>query len=215
MSQEIVESVMEPLVDTMLEMQEQMNQKVNTDWRNQSYGWYRAIWVECAELMDHYGWKWWKRQSPDLEQIKLELVDIWHFGLSLMLVEARGNLGLSNIIVKEFSEPRHYDDFLTAVEAFTTEVLQERKFSVASFAGLAKLMDMDMSDLHRRYVAKNVLNFFRQDNGYKDGSYRKLWGGREDNEHLVEVLAGVDSQASDFRDQLYNALKQRYQRFTD
>ena len=215
MSQEIVESVMEPLVDTMLEMQEQMNQKVNTDWRNQSYEWYRAIWVECAELMDHYGWKWWKHQSPDLEQIKLELVDIWHFGLSLMLVEAAGNLGLSNIIVKEFSEPRHYDDFLTAVEAFTTEVLQERKFSVASFAGLAKLMDMDMSDLHRRYVAKNVLNFFRQDNGYKDGSYRKLWGGREDNEHLVEVLADVDSQASDFRDQLYNALKQRYQRFTD
>jgi dimeric dUTPase (all-alpha-NTP-PPase superfamily) len=184
MPQEIVESVMEPLVDTMLEMQEQMNQKVNTDWRNQSYDWYRAIWVECAELMDHYGWKWWKHQSPDLEQIKLELVDIWHFGLSLMLVEAPGDSDLSNTIVKEFS-------------------------------GLAKLMDMDMSDLHRRYVAKNVLNFFRQDNGYKDGGYRKLWGGREDNEHLVEILADVDSQASGFRDQLYNALKQRYQQFAD
>jgi hypothetical protein len=72
-----------------------------------------------------------------------------------------------------------------------------------------------MSDLHRRYVAKNVLNFFRQDNGYKDGGYRKLWGGREDNEHLVEILADVDSQASGFRDQLYNALKQRYQQFAD
>jgi hypothetical protein len=132
-----------------------------------------------------------------------------------MLVEAPGDSDLSNTIVKEFSEPRHYDDFLTAVEVFTAEVLQERKFSVASFAGLAKLMDMDMSDLHRRYVAKNVLNFFRQDNGYKDGGYRKLWGGREDNEHLVEILADVDSQASGFRDQLYNALKQRYQQFAD
>lgn len=219
MSQKTIESEMVPLVDTMLEMQEQMNLKVNVDWRNQDYEWYRAIWVECAELMDHYGWKWWKHQSPDQEQIKLELVDIWHFGLSLMLVEASessdGNSDLSSTIVKEFSNPKHYDDFLTAVEAFTTEVLQSRKFPVASFAGLASLMDMDISDLHRRYVAKNVLNFFRQDNGYKDGSYRKLWGGREDNEHLVEALAEMDSLANDFRDQLYKVLQKRYQEFTD
>jgi dimeric dUTPase (all-alpha-NTP-PPase superfamily) len=214
MPQKIAKSEMKPLVDTMLEMQEQMNQKVNADWRNQDYEWYRAIWVECAELMDHHGWKWWKHQSPDQEQIKLELVDIWHFGLSLMLVEASGSSGLSIRVIEEFSAPRHYDDFLTAVEAFTTEVLQKRKFPVASFAGLAKLMDMDIRDLHRNYVAKNVLNFFRQDNGYKDGSYRKIWGGREDNEHLVEALADMDSQASDFRDQLYKALLQRYQQYS-
>ena len=214
MPQEIAKSEMKPLVDIMLEMQEQMNQKVNVDWRNQDYEWYRAIWVECAELMDHYGWKWWKHQSPDQEQIKLELVDIWHFGLSLMLVEASGSSGLSIKVIEEFSTPRHFDDFLTGVEEFTTEVLQKREFPVASFAGLASLVDMDIRDLHRSYVAKNVLNFFRQDNGYKEGSYRKLWGGKEDNEHLVEVLADMDSQASDFRDQLYKALLQRYQQYS-
>ena len=214
MPQKLAKSEMTPLVETMLEMQEQMNQKVNADWRQQNYEWYRAIWVECAELMDHYGWKWWKHQSPDQEQIKLELVDIWHFGLSLMLVEASGSSGLTDRIIEEFNAPRHYDDFLTAVELFTTEVLQKREFPVASFAGLAGLMDMDIRDLHRRYVAKNVLNFFRQDNGYKEGSYRKLWGDKEDNEHLVEVLTGMDSQASDFRERLYKALLQRYQQYS-
>ena len=34
---------------------------------------------ECSELLDHYGWKWWKHQATDLDQVKLEIVDIWHF----------------------------------------------------------------------------------------------------------------------------------------
>ncbi|TDJ65831.1 MAG: hypothetical protein E2O35_06725, partial [Proteobacteria bacterium] len=45
----------------MLEMQDGMNSRVDGDWFNQERAWYRAIWIECAELMDHYGgWKWWK-----------------------------------------------------------------------------------------------------------------------------------------------------------
>src|SRR5690606_11573135 len=70
---------------TMLELQDGMNSKVSTDWRSAGFAWHRAIWVECAELMDHHGWKWWKKQTPDTEQVALELIDIWHFGLSIML----------------------------------------------------------------------------------------------------------------------------------
>ena len=72
-------------IKIMLELQDAMNTKVNSNWKQQGYEWYRAIWVECAELMDHYGWKWWKKQSPDTEQVALELIDIWHFGLSIQL----------------------------------------------------------------------------------------------------------------------------------
>ncbi|HFB64101.1 MAG TPA: dUTP diphosphatase, partial [Aeromonadales bacterium] len=72
-------------IRNMLLMQSNMNEKVNPDWLAENFAWYRAIWVESAELLDHHGWKWWKKQQPDIEQIKLELVDIWHFGLSLML----------------------------------------------------------------------------------------------------------------------------------
>jgi len=55
-----------------------------------------------------------------------------------------------------------------------------------------------------------VLNFFRQDHGYKDGSYIKQWNGREDNEHLSELLAVLDSDSADFRDQVYRGLRDRY-----
>ena len=37
-------------------------------------------------------------------------------------------------------------------------------------------------------LVKNVLNKFRQDNGYKTGEYSKVWFGKEDNVHLEEIL---------------------------
>ena len=64
--------------------------------------------------------------------------------------------------------------------------------------------------MYSAYVGKNVLNFFRQDNGYKAGSYVKNWAGREDNEHLVELVAPLDKSAEDFADQVYRALETRY-----
>jgi hypothetical protein len=69
---------------------------------------------------------------------------------------------------------------------------------------------MDFDQLYRIYVGKNVLNFFRQDHGYKDGSYIKVWDGREDNEHLAELLTTLDSNSAGFRDQVYAGLKDRY-----
>lgn len=36
----------------MLEMQNAMNTKVHEQWSNQGFEWYRAIWVECAEMLN-------------------------------------------------------------------------------------------------------------------------------------------------------------------
>ena len=57
----------------MLNMQHRMNTRVHEDWINQQFEWYRAIWIECGELMDHFGYKWWKKQEPDMEQVRLEV----------------------------------------------------------------------------------------------------------------------------------------------
>ena len=47
-------------------------------------------------------------------------------------------------------------------------------------------------------------------NGYKDGSYIKQWQGREDNEHLVEVMAEMDLSLPNIQQQVYSALESRY-----
>lgn len=49
-----------------------------------------------------------------------------------------------------------------------------------------------------------------QHNGYKAGYYRKDWAGREDNEHLLEIMADIDDGAADFREVLYRHLTIRY-----
>lgn len=200
---------------TMLEMQEAMNAKVNSDWRTQGFAWYRAIWTECAELMDHYGWKWWKKQNPDLDQVQLELVDIWHFGLSLLLLSGRDTGDLAAEVAQDLAASPREAGFREILEAFTLETLQTKNFSVPLFASLMAAANMSFEALYVRYMGKNVLNFFRQDNGYQQGSYIKTWQGREDNEHLVEIIADLDASRGDFKQQIYQSLQLRYSRARD
>lgn len=198
-------------IQIMLELQDSMNTKVNTAWRTQGYEWYRAIWVECAELMDHYGWKWWKKQSPDTEQVALELIDIWHFGLSILLQSGQSPAEIIKAVQDELVLVTEETDFRLDLEAFTAATLTDRQFHVGLFGRLMAGVDMNFDQLYRGYVGKNVLNFFRQDHGYKDGSYRKHWhDGREDNEHLVEAVLSLDATQPNFKDVLYSELAARY-----
>ncbi len=199
---------------TMLKLQDDMNSKVHADWRQQNFEWYRAIWVECAELLDHYGWKWWKKQDPDVDQIALELVDIWHFGLSILLLSDESIETISDRVIASFESQQDAGDFALDLEQFTAATLVTKDFDIAGFARLMEGIDMDFEALYVGYVGKNVLNFFRQDNGYKDGSYHKQWGGKEDNEHLVDIVAQLDTASPDFSDSLYRKMDAVYKELT-
>ena len=78
------------------------------------------------------------------------------------------------------------------------------------FTVLMEACDLSAEDLYRHYVGKNVLNFFRQDHGYQDGTYIKEWQGREDNEHLSELLESLDATAAGFPEAVYEGLASRY-----
>lgn len=200
---------MQTQLKVMFELQDSMNTRVNLDWRNQGNEWYRAIWVECAELMDHYGWKWWKQQEPDIEQVRLELVDIWHFGLSILL-EKKCSPTILLMELEEAFGAHKSNDFHEILESFVEYTLVERDFNVPLFIALLDSVGMSFEELYCSYVGKNVLNFFRQDHGYQEGTYQKIWGGKEDNEHLVELMAQLDDSDRQFSDKLYSHLSRRY-----
>jgi hypothetical protein len=101
-----------------------------------------------------------------------------------------------------------------AAEAVAAHALNQRGFSVRLFWDLMHAVELDFDELYRHYVGKNVLNLFRQDNGYKEGTYHKLWQGREDNEHLMELMKQLDSQAANYADHLYAQLAERYRALT-
>jgi hypothetical protein len=147
-----------------------------------------------------------------VDQIALELVDIWHFGLSLLLLSGDDLETIGDRVIAGFVDQQGSDDFASDLEEFTAQTLVTKEFDIAGFARLMDGINMDFETLYVGYVGKNVLNFFRQDNGYQDGSYHKQWGGKEDNEHLVEIVAQLDTSAASFKDDLYSQMQSTYQR---
>lgn len=196
---------------TMLQMQDEINSKVHPQWRQQQFPWYRAIWTESAELLEHYGWKWWKKQRPDMEQVKLELVDIWHFGLSILLQNGGNSEVIVHSLASEILNMPQTADMREAIEDFTRNTLTTHGFDTRGFLAMSVAAELSFDELYSRYVGKNMLNLFRQDFGYQDGTYQKQWQGREDNEYLVEIVAELDQTDPDFKDQLYRRLKSTYQ----
>jgi dimeric dUTPase (all-alpha-NTP-PPase superfamily) len=201
---------MQAKILTMLAMQDAMNRKVNENWRQAGFPWYRAIWTECAEMLDHYGWKWWKHHKPDLQQVQLEIVDIWHFTLSSQLLHGQSLDQTAEQIATELQEPYAVDEMRSAIEALAKHAIESQDASIPIFARLMQLAGMSFDDLYRTYIGKNVLNFFRQDHGYQAGHYQKIWQGREDNEHLAEILAKLDPDSPSFGDEIYQELAAAY-----
>jgi len=203
-------SIAQKQINQMLSMQDAMNSRVSDTWRSNDYEWYRAIWVECAEMLDHHGWKWWKHQEIDVAQVQLELVDIFHFGLSLRLMTGDSVEQISRELAKELHQGTAENDFKVALENLASSAVTHKTFNAKALADCMSLMNMDLDELFRQYVGKNTLNFFRQDHGYKDGSYIKIWHGEEDNEVLANLVNTLDAGADDFQQQLYTALKEKY-----
>ena len=207
---------------TMLDLQQKMNTKVNPEWINAGYGFMRAAMVESVEAIEHHGWKWWKAQEKDLPQLQMECVDIWHFALSHILIEYQGDVEASaKVIAQQLSESETaltfdgniyefaQQDLLNNLELMTG-LAAAKRFNVSLFMTIIAQCEMSTDTLFEQYVGKNILNFFRQDHGYKEGTYIKEWAGREDNEHLVDVLTALDSTLDNYADAVYEQLSLRY-----
>ena len=196
------------MLHTMADMQEQHNVLVHPQWREQGFEFYRAMWVECAEMLDHFGWK---QQTPDIDQVKLELVDIWHFALSELMrkgaIDPAVAEQLAAVSVDKATDP---EGFRLAIETLAAACLSTRSIDLSAFCAAMAALPMDYAELYALYIGKNMLNRFRQNNGYKSGEYRKLWQGREDNEHLIELLDELSDVPEQLPERLYAGLEARY-----
>lgn len=178
--------------------------------------WRRCIVMEGAELIDSFAWKHWKNiaGSVDYANARIELVDIWHFVMSELLrflnvEEATGATGtvveasLAQPVTATATVPEAWDasvhnlqldailaPFETLMElALAKEDSREGALVLnKQFWTCCRAFGLSLDELYRLYVGKNALNQFRQLHGYKEGCYRKLWGDREDNAVMQEVL---------------------------
>ena len=196
---------------SMMLMQDAINRQIDEDWAEKGREWYRAIWIECAELMEHYGgWKWWKKDHPDMEQVLLEIVDIWHFGLSDLLVTDSNRDLVAASVTADWYNKKKGGNFHDAVESLAQACLSTKRFPVGEFGAILRACDISFDNLYHFYVGKNVLNRFRQDYGYKTGGYIKDWNGKEDNEGLSEILMNSSFSADNLETQIYAELESIY-----
>ena len=159
-----------------------------------------------------------------MAQLQMEIIDIWHFLLSEILLEHeddhdRASAWLMQAVADArpgsevgFDDRRYELDGMSLVSKLELLIglSAARRIDLATFRAIMLDCGLGWDALFRQYVSKNVLNFFRQDHGYKEGTYQKMWSGREDNEHLVELMQALDAEDPEYPERLYQGLASRY-----
>jgi dimeric dUTPase (all-alpha-NTP-PPase superfamily) len=202
-------------VTEMLNMQEQLEVRIGgKDWRDEDHDYALCVHMECAEIIDHVGWKHWKHEGskPHWDEVAMEVVDIWHFALahSLMHLEVNPKALYDAIIVTQ-NQYRPDEDDTSIIDhciGLGYTLYTQEMFSLGSFIAIMDMANMSWEQLYRLYIGKNILNWFRQDHGYKEGLYLKNWGGHEDNEHLLEITNTLGDSFSSV--ELVKCLTARY-----
>ncbi|MDT8339523.1 MAG: dUTP diphosphatase [Sulfurimonas sp.] len=218
----------------MLQLQADLNEATNGDkWtegitkNGKVINWRRCIYMECAEMIDSFTWKHWKNidQEADWDNLQVEVVDVWHFIMSLAIENYSQTLrGQVEDLAINISESESFkkidtqeelfanqDETIHMIESIMIDTLSRGPLDleklISDFFDLVIMSGLNLESLYKLYVGKNILNQFRQDNGYKDGTYIKVWAGEEDNVVMKKIL----EQNSDIKpDDLYKELTKLY-----
>jgi len=217
----------------MLTLQQQLNDTTNGEgWEKgvtkngKLIDWKRCSYLECAELIESYPWKHWKNidAEPDYDNIKIEAVDIWHFIMSQMLqdykIDGKGGIQILTTAIESLpnyqtftqentpTQQNYYEQIAIVEELMrilfcdkSPEALMEAFINVAIQSGL------NLDALYQLYIGKNILNQFRQDHGYKEGTYVKIWDKKEDNVVMQSIL---EESSETSPEELYEALANAY-----
>jgi len=217
----------------MLELQQQLNDATNgegwekgTTKNGKLIDWKRCTYLECAELIESYPWKHWKNidAQPDYANIQIEAVDIWHFIMSQGLEDYKmKDLGTIEALAENINALPNFQTFTAQITPTTKdyyaqiEVVENLMRTLFCGESTEKLMEafidvavqsgLNLDALYKLYIGKNILNQFRQDHGYKEGSYIKIWNGEEDNVTMQRVLEENEDITPDG---LYKALEEAY-----
>jgi len=198
----------------ILKLQNELNKSTaGENWKSgitdkgRKIDWRLCVAMETAELIDSLNWKHWKdiNAPDDIPNVKIELVDILHFLASWALEE-----GLEELFEVGVTTAWHGSKESALVVgkrliAITSSYRHSFQDAMACFNDLLSIFEFE-DEIYSIYLGKNVLNKFRQDNGYEDGSYIKIWDDKEDNVFMAATLKGITPNAVD----LYAILQTKY-----
>lgn len=199
----------------MVELQHKFNEQTIENYLDKNLNWNSAIIAESGELLGSLGYKWWKKQTLDMENVKVEAIDLLHFVISESMQYYFKHTTFYIIKAIEdfknyFEEIYIYDNFNeTNIEKLISLLNYDQYDRFFILKQIFKALNMSNEDVYIAYLVKNCLNKFRQDNGYEDGSYIKDWNTREDNAVAYDIAKELAINENLF-EQLYFNLTAYY-----
>jgi len=172
-----------------IELQKEFNNKVAPGWmqdiNQKQYNFWMAILDETVEVLNSKHWKWWKNSDNmhkvDWKNVNVELIDIFHFVMSICIQNNLQNTLFLQLVNMEMHKEElqkikdeeffdgFWEDFLMAVQMKLLPVVVVRLVEYWYRAG------GDAESLFREYRIKASLNKIRQEFGYSQNAYEKIW----------------------------------------
>jgi len=203
---EVISSEMSGIIDYGLwletvEIQKKFNNSIAPDWQmdkdHLKYDFWMAVLDETVEVLGSRHWKWWKNSNEmgkvDWDNIKVELIDIFHFLLSIAIQHDMEHIIFSQLVNMEMSKDEHSvardDKFF---DDFWNEFLMAVQMKILPVACI-KLVEFwyraggDTTELFKEYRIKAALNNIRQEFGYgAANTYQKMWLDKETSEKVED-----------------------------
>lgn len=203
---------LENAVAQTMSLQDKANQVMaGGDWTKNGIDWVSCAVVELGESFPWSAYKHWKKMEHNFFQAFVEIVDSYHFMLSLAIERgitaqalsehAKKALMLVELQASKFNESTDLDEQKRMAKTglkqlmahclqaeFDNEILAK---TVAAHLIAASQMGFNEEDFIRAYVPKNCLNLFRQHNGDRAGQYPRMWhfeGQEIEDNQVVETL---------------------------
>ena len=155
---------------------------------------YLALNEEIGEFVASLGYHDWKVSEADPQNMIVELVDVVIFSMNCIYYNNDTHNGTAD---------------LTVTTDFELVRSINRSLGLGDFAGLIATIIHVYPEVMEIIVGKQALNILRQEHGYKEGTYSKLWNGQEDNTYLNTVM----KENTNF-EEIYKALEVCYKSCT-
>jgi dimeric dUTPase (all-alpha-NTP-PPase superfamily) len=201
----------------MVELQHSFNiLAMGENYLDLNLNWNSAIIAESGEMLDSLGYKWWKKQEVDMDNAKVEAIDLLHFVISERM-QSYNHSEFDTIIETSrdfsvFNSKVFKNGFFLYGEDIKNNINTLNYDKIDRFMVLKEIfnkLEMSNEDVYIAYIVKNCLNKFRQNNGYKEGTYQKIWIDKEDNVVAYELAKNIGADENLF-DLLYDELETTY-----
>jgi len=209
-----------------IELQKSLNEYIVPDWQSKNLNFRLAAILENAELLDSFNWKWWKKTETDWLNVEIELVDLFHFIISYAIPLKADQLFL-NFLIAEEAKKINLEEKIERDDKLKDKIIEKMSITfngalsnniapvvIQTFCECWFMIGENSDSLFRKYKMKNVLNKFRKNHGYKEGTYIKIWNGLEDNIVALNIQKDLEDN-SKYMDTLYSKLEEEYSKINN